>query len=378
MRISNAGGDLFAEIGNVNVSKIIFPGIPPSSWLQGRIFVCQLSDIGISLRRISEYTEQIHNSEFIYDHVGGMVKNSPKRGVYVFGNEAGNIKIDKTYWTASQNSSNITLVSETTSYPSEVKRIIPNLAKYMSDCFPDAPVSGSTFSLTVVNRYDACEENGRYEGENTCNCQHKIAPHTDAQPWYASPPVFASITTFPEGQPSDYRATYRFQVLDEGYIKPKWVDVFLQHESVCMMRADITHRVLPPLKSFRPHRSRVNATFRNLSCERSDPLGFVLAMGNHYRYYGIPKKLIIPSGCSASQDILDKYERINPNLEIEETLHSQDRKEKKADLRRKIARLYEGGGYVLDKTMMSKTNVTLEALECTMDLLRITDEQIGK
>ena len=343
---------------NIETGVSFYPKDQPSDWLKSRVFLSSLSELGLDHEKIEAYKTEIHNSEFVYGHVGGSGTSSPQRGVIVLGNQAGDIKIDKTYWTSSQNSSNVTLESSTVPYPKDIKSLVDPLISYMQQTFPDAPVSPSTYALAVANRYDV-------------DCKHTICGHTDSQPWYASPPVFASVTTFPEGQPHDYRATYRFQVKDEGYEPAKYIDLFLGNESVCMMRADIMHRVLPPLQRVKNHVPRVNITFRNLVSAKNDPLGFVLAMSNHYRYYGRPIRMICPSDVVVNEDLAKRYQTLNPLFEVVDSgQSSQERILAKKKLRDQLKVEYDSKNLELNMTMMSKSNVVKEALEMAVTLAK--------
>jgi len=168
------------------------------------------------------------------------------------------------YWLINNNGS-------TESYVLQLGYISPSTGSWfklsannftLSKDFPNAPVSPSTFSLFVANDYIPGEK-------------HKICEHTDDQSWYASPPVFASVT-FLEYGIKDMRQTYRFQIRDKT--TNKIVDIPLPDSSICFMRADIPHRVLPPLKKFSPSKRRVNLTFRNLVDRTENPLGWTLAL----------------------------------------------------------------------------------------------------
>ena len=334
----------------------IYPKDPPSDWLIPRIFLTDLKSLNISDYDIESYNEYIKSAPFIIDHVGGSGISSPQRGVLVIGNTSGDYTMEESFWTSSQNTSNITLVSKTVEYPEEVSCLIPSLKSYMNECFSSSPISDSTFSLAVANHY-------------MVGYKHKICAHTDAQPWYASPPVFASITTFPNGIPKDYRSTFRFQVLDEGYTPPKFIDLFLDQDSVCMMRADVTHRVLPPLKSQKKHYPRINITFRNLVPLKQDPLGYVLAVSNHYRYYGIPKKLILPQDVDIPIDLYNRYKKLNPDLIVSRYKKNNEKiKNKKKKLRIKLKKFYKEKGLMYNEKMASKTNVVMEALKLAIKL----------
>jgi hypothetical protein len=323
-----------------------WPDKQPSDWLLNRVYISQMT----SFKEIDvdSYHNAVIELPFIYNHVGGSGKSSPPRGVCVVG---GKEKVSKTWWTASQNNNNITLESETRSYPQEIKQIVPVLISQLGKFFPDAPISEDTFSLAVANHYQIGTRN-------------KIAPHTDDQPWYASPPVFASITTFPEGEPKDYRSTFRFQVLDEGYETPTYINLFLKHSTICLMRADVTHRVLPPLKKFANHKIRYNLTFRNLVSSKSDPLGYIMAMSNHYRYYGKPVRLIIPLKVESPNLLFERYKSLNSDMTVTKTKIAKDQKKK---ARSSVIKYYARNSLVLNLKMLNKSNVTLKCLEWALE-----------
>jgi len=178
--------------------------------------------------------------------------------------------------------------------------------------------------------------------------------------------VFASLTTFPDGEPDDWRATYRFQVYDPGH--GKYIDLYLGHQSVCVMRADIMHRVLPPLHSVSNHKTRVNMTFRNLVSPYTDPLGYTLAMANHYRYYGVPLQILIPRDVDKPKKLIRRYRRLNPNLKVRRLNKTRlERNEKKKRRRREVLQLYERLDQPVNKEMLRKSNVVLESLSATIN-----------
>ena len=335
------------EHQETNQSSRNWPKRQPSKWLLDRIHLSDLEGFDVE-----SYHEEVVNLPYINNHVGGSGKSSPPRGVCVIG---GKDKIEKTWWTASQNTNNITLESETVFYPEKIKPLIPILIEKLKEKFPNAPISEATFALAVANKYNVGTKN-------------KIAPHTDDQPWYASPPVFASVTTFPNGEPEDYRATFRFQVLDEGFDIPTYVDLFLHHSSICLMRADVTHRVLPPLLKFKNHKVRCNLTFRNLVSQESDPLGFVMAMSNHYRYYGNPSRMIIPNNVKTPELLVQRYKTINPEFKI---VRKEVSKTAKNEMRIKVAESYSKRGLILNSKMMLKSNVTLDCLIWAFEKLNL-------
>jgi len=329
-----------------------FPNLQPTSELEGKIFLTTLRSLGFDKNQRSSYRKSLHSLPFIFGHVSGKGDGSPQRGVYVMGNSTFDktpMVTRKTNWTLSQNCSNITLVSKTVPYPKPIAALVPRLTRHLHKTFPDAPISPGTYALAVANWY--------IPGDN-----HTISGHTDAQPWYASPPVFASVTTFPEGEPDDWRSTSRFQVYDPGH--GKYIDLYLGHQSVCTMRADVMHRVLPPLRSSSKHKPRVNVTFRNLVSPYADPLGYALAMANHYRYYGLPLSVLVPHDVDKPRDLIKRYRKLNPDLEVHRLNTTRvQRNEKKKELRGKIYELYKCIEQPLDINMMGKSNVVLETME---------------
>jgi hypothetical protein len=316
----------------------------PTAWLTSRISLTVLDD--------DHLIDEVRNLPFIHGHVGGHGTNSPKRGVCVLGNELDDGRIvDETYWTLTQNKSCCTLVTRTKPMPPNLYGLIPYLKEIASTNFPTSPLSSSSFALFVANEY-------------LPNEGHTICAHTDDQPWYTDPPIFASVTFFPDGEPVHPDSAYRFQVLDEG--DDTWKDMYLPHNSICMMRADIFHRVKPPLKKGVIQKRRINLTYRNLVDIDTDPLGNLLAFSNHYRYYGIPCKVIIPKEYRSKtlQTVVDRLLKINDKIIVEtDTRLANDRNKTKAIFRKRIKQYYIDNSLSLNEKMMGKTNVVLEILE---------------
>ena len=328
-----------------------FPNLQPTKKLRESIFLTTLGELGLSKLQISSYKKSLHSQPFIFGHVSGTGGGSPQRGVLVMGNttfEEVPIEIEETNWTLSQNTSNITLVSKTVPYPEGVIPLISNLTQHLKETFPDAPISPATYALAVSNYYKP-------------GYDHTISGHTDDQPWYATPPVFASVTTFPEGEPRDWRATYRFQVYDPGH--GKYIDLYLGDDSVCTMRADVMHRVLPPLSSVPNHKPRINSTFRNLVSPYTDPLGYTLAMANHYRYYGLPMTVIIPKDVKIPKELIKRYRKLNSDLEVHVSENTKsERSTMKKQLRNELVEMYQKLGEPINTKMMGKSNVVLESM----------------
>ena len=157
-----------------------------SPWLDERIHVFSLDDLCDSAT-VTDAADTVRDLPFIYNHVGGLGTNSPRRGVCVVGDGAEGWKVDTTSWTASQNASNVVATASTVPLPSGIAALVPTCKALTARHFPDAPLSGASFCLGVANEYR--------QGSD-----HTICPHTDAQPWYADPPVFVSLTFFPDNE----------------------------------------------------------------------------------------------------------------------------------------------------------------------------------
>jgi len=330
--------------------------------LKKKIFITSLENIcnkGIDFSGIAS------NFPFIYDHVGGHGTNSPKRGVYVCGNKLlDDYIIKKTYWNIYQQASNSTLEVKPVAMPDKFFELIPKLIKKTKEYFPKFQVSDSTYTLFVANKYKK-------------SMKQSIAGHTDDQYWYTRPAIFCSVTFFPKGNPISFNHTHRFQVYDET--DHKWKNLFLQHNSVCIMRADVKHRVLPPLQKYVKSgdvKTRINLTFRNICCRKKDPLGFLLGFSNHYRYYGIPRNIFIPEDQNISpkyKKVIEKYKNLNKNLvitELDETCKIRNLEKKQ--LRLDIIKKYEV--YNLDllytKLFLSKNNCTLELMKLVLSIIK--------
>ncbi len=317
----------------------VFHNSTPSDWLAMRVRLEWLPD------HLWEAAIAADGLPFVYDHVGGLGTNSPRRGVCV---QSMGGPYETGYWTLTQNKSQCTLATRRAQMAGALADVIPYLCNISSAHFPSAPLSTASFSLFVANEY--------LPGE-----KHSICDHTDAQDWYPSPPIFASITFFPDGPPEDPNQTFRFQVFDEG--DDLWKDMYLPDRSVCMMRADIRHRVLPPLSKYTAMSARrINLTYRNLICPIEDPLGYLIGFSNHYRYYGIPSHVIVPKGfdVAAISDVVDRLTMLNDDFEvITDSRTGADRVAEKKKLRTIIRDRYN----LSNPSMLSKSNIVLELLE---------------
>ena len=327
-----------------------FVGKQPTEWLTERI-----SFHTVPTGLLSGLEVGIKDMKFIFDHVGGQGTNSPRRGVCVQAIPFPGV--EQGHWTLTQNKSNCTLSSRVVEMHQGFADIVPMLCEQCGVHFPECPLNDASFSLFVANKY-------------VPGHKHAIVEHTDDQEWYPSPPIFASVTYFPDGEPEPCK-TFRFQVYDEG--DGSWKHLHLTHASICLMRADVQHRVKPPLACApEDARCRINLTFRNLMCPFTDPFGYLVGVSNHFRYYGIPERVTVPLGFSIAtiSDIVDKLRNLNPELEIvEDTRTSVTRSIQKRDLRTFLERAYEQEGTLLNTNMASKSNIVLELLESSRDFL---------
>jgi len=317
----------------------------PTEWLLERLSLMLLpKSIALNVvKGISELT-------FVYHHVGGKGTNSPNRGVCV--RSVVHEGFETGHWTLTQNKSQCSLSTPVEHMSEELQTLIPLLRDISKDKFPECPLSSGSFSLFVANEY--------LPGHGHTICEHK-----DDQDWYPSPPIFASVTIFPDGIPEDPNHTARFQVYDEG--DSKWKDLYLPHCSICMMRADILHRVKPPLRcDANDVKRRVNLTYRNLQCPDTDPFGYFTGLSNHHRYYGIPSVITIPKGFKKADitDILDNLSRINPDIVVcEDYRSSVKRNKRKSELRMLLEADYTDRQKIINSNMLSKSNIVLELLE---------------
>jgi len=256
----------------------------PSEYIKNNVILYNIESC-VGQEKAADLEQSICEQRFITNHVGGHGTNSPRRGVSVFGNSLldGSCAIPVSHWTACMNASQITVSTETEPMPEKVKACVPNFQELTAKHFPKAPITNATYCLGVANCYNPGSD-------------HTICSHTDAQQWYASPcPVFASITYFPDGEPSEPEHCHRFQILDEN--GGGWRFLHLRHGVICIMRSDIYHRVIPPIKKFRKLQQgrRINVTLRNLVHPSTHPLGYYQAVSNHFRYYGKPLMMTMPS-----------------------------------------------------------------------------------
>lgn len=241
---------------------------------------------------------------------GGFVTNFPNRLVNAYGNGAGvngcgeltSKGWAKTYWTAKMNQSNITLGTPTEALPTQLRNIIPNIRTLFQQVFPDAKLTNHTFNIAVCNYYN--------------DPDMTICAHTDDNPWYPIEdtvgPVFASLTFYPDGEPSMDRAFARFQIKQDG----RWISIKLPHNSVMIMPSNIEHRVQAHTKKLKPYfKPRINITLRSTYPLDVNPLMNAMATSNHCRYYKLPKTIYIPTDLSkeTSDIIVDSYNKLLAN-----------------------------------------------------------------
>jgi hypothetical protein len=81
-------------------------------------------------------------------------------------------------------------------------------------------------------------------------------------------------------------------------------------------------------------------------------------MSNHYRYYGLPNKLLIPKDAARPEDLIQRYQNLNPDLKIVVT-PPEDKKR----LRQEVMTLYSERGLQLNLEMLAKSNVTSACLK---------------
>ena len=262
----------------------------------------------ISPEHLADFYTYMKVASWNYGVPGGFVTNCPQRKVNAYGTGAGISQTGEisepgwssTYWTPKMSQSNMTLHTATTQIPSQLCQLIPTFRRLFQQVFPDAQVTENTFSIAVCNYYT---EPDMY-----------IAAHTDDNRWYPHEcrqgPVFASVTLYPDGEPTDPEAYARFQVKQDGV----WTPVKLPHGSVLIMPSGIEHRVLAHTKRMRDKfRPRINITFRSTYPIQVNPLMNAMAVANHTRYYRLPYAISYPSQTATEvvDTICDAYDASN-------------------------------------------------------------------
>jgi hypothetical protein len=328
----------------------------PSDLLLSRFFIKMLP-----AALLEQANHSALNLPFIYNHVAGDPKNSPNRGVCVQIKDKKHF--DRGSWTLSKNKSNCTLVTNTVIMEDGLKQLIPHITDVAKTNFDTFKVSDGNFALFVANKYNK-------------GTKEKINPHTDDQAWYPDPAVFASVTFFPEGEPENPLDTFRFKIRDPE--TNKYIEAFLPHGSVCLMCANIEHQVVPPANASNSI-PRINLTYRNLIDPKIDPVGYLIGISNHFRYYGIPNKAIIPKDVySNSKDEIDsilyKYKSINNELQVDIVSDTSDRKKRKNIIKNRLREKYTTQGLTQHVTPY-RGNVVLELLEDAYNYINQTTGQ---
>lgn len=258
--------------------------------------------------------DSVSDINWNYGAPGGFVTNHPNRRVNAFGN-GGRITDDgspqqegwaTTHWTAKMSQNNATLSTNTEPIPAALCAIIPTLRLLFQSTFSDVKITDNTFNIAVCNNYT--------------DPGMTIADHTDDNQWYphecAAGPVFASLTLYPDGEPTTDAGYARFQIRPGD----RWEDVRLPHASLMIMPSGIRHRVLATRKSdvhlFRP---RINITFRSTYPVEVNPLLNAMATANHARYYRVPSTLHYPDDIAT-----ETLEQLRRAYETFITQHSND------------------------------------------------------
>ena len=344
---------IFDTINNQDLIDKVFFNKKPSKTLLSRVFIVMLPKY-----LLDQASDDASNLPFLYNHVAGDDRYSPRRGVCVQNNTKK--FFDKGNWTLTKNKSNCTIQMNTVIMKQGLRNLVPFITSMAEKCFPDSfHRTEGNFGLFVANKYNKGQD-------------QVINPHTDDQDWYPEPAIFASVTFFPDGPPKKPQNTFRFQVRDPE--NNQWVDMYLQHGSITLMCANLEHRVSKPLGNINENTTRINLTFRNLLNPYTDPIGYLIGISNHYRYYGIPSKAIIPKNIYKEQtenidEILNKYRQLNPSLEISLSKDNDERKKRKQQLREKIKQIYVDNNLTLNVNI-NKANIVLELLEEGYDYLK--------
>jgi hypothetical protein len=263
----------------------------------------QLENI-INTEELNNLREFLKNMKWNYKIPGGFVTNFPQRKVNTFGNgqgidDDGNLignKWGSTCWTAKQTQNDVTLKTSVEELPEKISKIVPEIKNYLKTVLPEIRMNNYTFSIAVCNHYTQPDMT--------------IAAHTDDQEWYPNEvenkPMFASLTFYLYGKPSEDKYYSRFQLKKNE----KWEDVKLEDNSILFMNSSIPHRVLKHKKKdekfFRP---RINITLRSTFDPKINPLMNYMSVANHSRYYRQPLELIVAENFDLSKidDMVESY-----------------------------------------------------------------------
>lgn len=347
----------------------------PDNWMKERMSLVLLKDI-LHEEEVESLRRSIcDSSKFTFGHVAGQkLGASPNRGVRVMCDVE---SASKSFaWTAHASRASTTVTSSAEPFPPGLMNCIGKLKNYIKRVCPTVDSSDQGFAtLAVANSYNSSK--------------HRIAPHTDDQPWYAEPCIFASLT-FYDGELNHPDSGSRFFIKHENGDS---VRVHLPDASMLVMSARIVHEVRPSIKSLQnPFVTRYNVTLRNL---HSDPVLRYLGYANHFRYYGTPTSLIVPDDLSNDQSIRDLKARFQTvrdikmrDIKIKNDSNSEEKNDstlqivKGSTASMRLKRKRECRELLLErypdpsrkramKCVISKSNVVLEALE---DVLKIINE----
>lgn len=291
---------------------------------------------------------------------GGFVTNSPKRLVNAYGTGQAideNKRLignywSSTFWTAKMNASQISLETQSEPLPEALINIIPNIRNCFKETFSQAIITDYTFIIAVCNYYT--------------DPDMYIAAHTDDNHWYpkeiADSPVFASLTFYPKGKPTNPSEYARFQIKKGD----KWETVYLPDHSVCIMPSNIPHRVLPTIKKNRANfKPRINITLRSCYSFQSDPLRNLLVVSNHNRYYKLPSKLYIPNDSTTETLNLIIHTYTNFLAKYKKRLSFSIQSDGKTRREEKKRAYYDYNKWLKEKNRPSvsgATNIVLESL----------------
>jgi hypothetical protein len=232
----------------------------------------------------------LHNIKWNWKIPGGQLRYHPPRKVNSIGNGSAISKDgkllkggwDNTFYTSSQNSSNITLKTPSEKMPPIFCKLVPHLRQMFTDSYPDVKTTNYSFVIAVCNYYSERE--------------HHISAHTDDNRWYphecSKGPVLASLTLYPHSKPQNPNEFANFQVREKK--GDKWDTIRMPHNSILIMPTNLEHRVTKAKKNitFRP---RINITFRSIFPVYTNPMMNIMAVSNHNRYYRNPTKIITDS-----------------------------------------------------------------------------------
>jgi hypothetical protein len=296
----------------------------------------------ISIENIKKLDHYLQNGLSFRKNVpGGLLKYSPNRSYSMKGDGRGIDKngkfvgtpIHSTFYTAGKNASNITLESFTEQIPQEFIPII-QFARGKFQQKMGGKISDYTFNMGVCNLYD--------------DPKHKISAHTDDNEHYPKEcnfgPVFASLTVYPDKKPRKDDEYANFEIRPD--LNKPWQKVILRHMSLMIMPAGILHRVRQAKAG--KFCKRINITFRSAFSPQENPLMYLMALSNHTRYYGCPKKLYVPTTVSKMRknEVLAYYTNHfavdieDVNIDKNEKKMLSDKYKKKSGFKGKMKAIY--------------------------------------